>query len=491
MAEETRLTRFNGYAAVTPAVDLVLIIDRSGSMAGNEQAINKYYKDMLKTAKLSGRPVTLTTVLFDSSNSIELVCDGQKIGNAKPLDYQVGGATALYDALGIAVMYENKRKTDPKNPYPQADVLYLALSDGYENDSAKFDLEKLRNLMLAEKQRSYEGNGRREFAQITEFGISQEKMCDDFMLEEDHSQTFYRGENGLRVLFQTVLIALRNMIEDKRITHKFKELSDRLPVGSLSLGQLKAITGNYQKLMLDGSEMMNTLETLAMKGLTPEFQKVYAECYAKVGKINGSLTALEYDRELAEIMNLYVGKNINMVSTALNTAVKKSVADISGKLHTDITELRSAAENLRSSANEFLQPLQKYHSDLKELKVIPHTVADMQGTPVKKSSVEIKIEVISSHHEKIYEEIIKEAFEGRTACLRNRPGMQTFNNLGGFTAEPIAAMLQNNLPYNKFCEMYRYLVSKVPHPKQAAAAQNETAPRREQDAAGAQNAITV
>ena len=68
MTEERALTRFNGNMAIKPAVDLVLIIDRSGSMMGNEQAINKYYKEMLQSAMTSGRQVTLTTVLFDDNN---------------------------------------------------------------------------------------------------------------------------------------------------------------------------------------------------------------------------------------------------------------------------------------------------------------------------------------------------------------------------------------------------------------------------------------
>ena len=457
MTEERALTRFNGNMAIKPAVDLVLIIDRSGSMMGNEQAINKYYKEMLQSAMTSGRQVTLTTVLFDDNNSIELACDGQRIQNAGPLNYAIGGATALYDAYGAAIMYENKRKTDPKNPYPYADVLYLAMTDGQENDSIKFDLDKIRTLILDERERGTKGGmGRREFAQITEFGVDKIKMGEEFMLEDQAMQTFFRGEKGLRALFQTVMLALKNMIEDRRITNKWKELSDRLPIGKLSLGQLKAVAESGEKMMVSNDSAMAELEQLSDGGLTPEFQKLYTEVYARTKEVNASLEELSRDPELMEMMDMYIGKNSGTVDSSYEKAVSNEFAIVSTELHSDLMTLKKAA------GVDFVTALQKYDDDIKRLKSIPAICARMRQEIVNDNRLDTKARIVAASQAREFDDIIDMVFTTQMTSIRANPDVQTMRAL---TSEPVVQMLSGNPSYNKFSELCKYLRAHPPQQK--------------------------
>ncbi|MDR1917918.1 MAG: VWA domain-containing protein [Christensenellaceae bacterium] len=467
--KEKRLTKFNGSSLpVSTAVDLVLIIDRSGSMNGNEKAINKYYFDMLKMAKSSGKKVSLVTILFDDNDSIQLACDGKKIENAEPLNYKAGGATALYDAYGVAIAYENQRKNDPQNPYPNADVLYVALTDGMENDSKKYDLEKLRNVIVDERKRSNDGNGRREFAQITEFGVDQEKMCEDFMLKNKNIQTFFRGDSGLRALFQTVLLALKDMLENKGITEKWKAWSDKLPiVGDMSLGQLKTVAQASEKILMDNGELLTQLESLAVEGLTDEFQNMYKDCYAKFKDVSNALAELNSEPELMEIMGLYIGKNIGILETSLNRAVKKTVGNLSGCLRTNLEGLRAVAENMGAKANEFYERLNAYKNDIRKMKAVPHICAAVKGNPVKDLSLDIGTNTIIAHTDMMFNDIIDPAFDSRTLLLKDNyknRNVRAFHELGKFTAKPIDELLHNNPHYVKFYETYNYIKTKMPKP---------------------------
>jgi len=127
------------------ALDLVLIIDRSGSMVGTERGIIKGHQTMIDALKKTGKNVTLTTILFDDDTVI--ASDGKRIriDEIKKIKYEPDGTTALYDAWGAAITHVNERKKDKNNPYPNADVLYLTVTDGEENSSTIFDWSKIRS----------------------------------------------------------------------------------------------------------------------------------------------------------------------------------------------------------------------------------------------------------------------------------------------------------------------------------------------------------
>ncbi|MBQ6757558.1 MAG: hypothetical protein IJP42_00520, partial [Selenomonadaceae bacterium] len=85
--------------------ELVFILDRSGSMAGlEEDTIGGFNAMIKKQQKETDGAAFVSTVLFNQRS--EVLHDRIPLAEVKPLtdsDYEVGGTTALLDAVGGAV----------------------------------------------------------------------------------------------------------------------------------------------------------------------------------------------------------------------------------------------------------------------------------------------------------------------------------------------------------------------------------------------------
>ena len=116
--------------------ELVFILDRSGSMAGFEaDTIGGFNATIEKQKKQDGK-VYVSTVLFD--NESEVVHDRVDINDIKPMaekEYQVGGCTALLDAIGGAIHHiGNIHKYARPEDVPEHTV-FVITTDGMENAS--------------------------------------------------------------------------------------------------------------------------------------------------------------------------------------------------------------------------------------------------------------------------------------------------------------------------------------------------------------------
>lgn len=84
--------------------ELVLILDRSGSMAGLEEDTIGGFNAMLQRQKGETGEAIVSTVLFDHVS--EVLHDRVDIQKIRPMareDYWVRGCTALLDAVGGAI----------------------------------------------------------------------------------------------------------------------------------------------------------------------------------------------------------------------------------------------------------------------------------------------------------------------------------------------------------------------------------------------------
>ena len=101
-------------------MDIVLLLDRSGSMKGVESDTIGGYNSFLENNNYDYAKVT--TILFD--NQYEIVTNRKNIKDVSPLDsstYFVRGTTALYDAIGTAIT-----ELDKQNPKM---VLFVITTD--------------------------------------------------------------------------------------------------------------------------------------------------------------------------------------------------------------------------------------------------------------------------------------------------------------------------------------------------------------------------
>lgn len=135
--------------------EIICVIDRSGSMAPcQDDAIggfNTFLKDQ-REAKIG--ECRLTLVLFDHEYNV--LYDGKPIEEVPELNhdtYQPRGATALLDAIGqaINVVGERLHKT-PEGRRPGA-VIFVVLTDGYENASREFSYSTIQRMIKEQTDR--------------------------------------------------------------------------------------------------------------------------------------------------------------------------------------------------------------------------------------------------------------------------------------------------------------------------------------------------
>lgn len=126
-------------------VDIVLIVDRSGSMARiqmeAEVAINKFLENQ---KELEG-DVFVTFVQFD--DEYEMVFEKVNLPNVPRVQIQPRSMTALLDAIGRTVV----------NYVPRTEkTIYVIMTDGLENASQEWTSSAVKDLIDEEKQHGSE-----------------------------------------------------------------------------------------------------------------------------------------------------------------------------------------------------------------------------------------------------------------------------------------------------------------------------------------------
>ncbi len=122
-------------------MDVVFLLDRSGSMQGSEKDTIGGYNSYLEKQRKNGIPTKITTVLFD--NEYELLHNRTNIEEVKNLtekEYYVRGCTALLDAIGITINKLSRKVGSNK-------VLFVITTDGLENASHEFTKEKIKKMI--------------------------------------------------------------------------------------------------------------------------------------------------------------------------------------------------------------------------------------------------------------------------------------------------------------------------------------------------------
>ena len=133
---------------------IVILIDRSGSMESIASDVIGGYNQFLRTQQADGSDARVTFVQFDSHDPQEVVVAGAPISEVVPLSaatFVPRGGTPLLDATGrlisrIAANQAERRAVG----LPEEDILFVSITDGGENESREFTLDRIRQL-IAEK----------------------------------------------------------------------------------------------------------------------------------------------------------------------------------------------------------------------------------------------------------------------------------------------------------------------------------------------------
>ena len=178
-------------------LDIVFILDKSGSMLGSEKDTIGGYNSFLSKERKNNTNSKVTTVLFDTN--YKKLYDRVNISNVKKLteeEYYVGGCTALYDAIGKTI-------TDLDRKHPKK-VLFVITTDGLENASREFSKGNIKKLI--ETHKNYEfiflGAGIDSYSEGESLGI-----------RRDNISNYSKSKKGISNMFKAVGKASEMMCE--------------------------------------------------------------------------------------------------------------------------------------------------------------------------------------------------------------------------------------------------------------------------------------
>lgn len=179
--------------------EIVFVLDKSGSMFGLEAETVKGFNSMIQKQKELDAPCQVTTVLFN--NQMSLLYDGTDLNEVKPMkvqNFEVGGSTALLDALGLTIKKMKKRLKEETGSQDSKQVLFVIITDGEENSSHLFSLDKIKKMI--DKQQKKHGW---EFIFLGA-NIDAAKAASQIGIEADHAADYSADEEGTMLNFEAM-----------------------------------------------------------------------------------------------------------------------------------------------------------------------------------------------------------------------------------------------------------------------------------------------
>lgn len=158
------------------AIEIVFVLDRSGSMSGNQQDVVGGVNTLLQQQRDAGVQATVSMFRFDSE--YEAICKHIPLADAhlNEHDYVPRGMTRLNDAIGQTIDDMGK---DYAEWYIKPDgVMFVIFTDGLENASTKYTANDVHErITQQEKQWNWEfvymGAHKDAFAEAAKLGVKQ------------------------------------------------------------------------------------------------------------------------------------------------------------------------------------------------------------------------------------------------------------------------------------------------------------------------------
>lgn len=189
-------------------LDVVFLLDRSGSMQGSELDTIGGYNSYLSKQRKNKFNTKITTVLFD--DQYEILHDRKDIKEVKDItekEYYVRGCTALLDAIGKTINNLDKKVKDNK-------VLFVITTDGLENASKEYNKDKIKALI--EQHSNWEfiyiGANIDSYGEGASIGIPRQNISN-----------YSKSKKGTDTLFRSINYLSECMCMDKSFGNSWKE----------------------------------------------------------------------------------------------------------------------------------------------------------------------------------------------------------------------------------------------------------------------------
>lgn len=187
-------------------MDIIFLLDRSGSMYGSEKDTIGGFNSLIKQYKKDEINARVTTVLFD--HEYNMLYKRKSIWDINDLtenEYNVRGTTSLLDAIGKTILTMQK-KVNGK-------VLFVITTDGYENSSKEFTKTQIKNMISNHNwEFIFLGADIDSYSEATQIGI-----------KKSHTANYNKSSKGITDMYESVKDLSLCIYEEREIDEKWKE----------------------------------------------------------------------------------------------------------------------------------------------------------------------------------------------------------------------------------------------------------------------------
>lgn len=158
-------------------IELICIVDMSGSMSKHEEAAIEGFEGFINEQKTKNKEIKTSLTFFDH-RYIEVVdnIDIKEFKTLKEYGYYPFGTTALQDAIGKTINKVGNRLSNTKEEEKPEKVIVCIQTDGLENASTEYTDKQIRE-MIKHQQNKYNwkflflGEGLKKDVEITSKGL--------------------------------------------------------------------------------------------------------------------------------------------------------------------------------------------------------------------------------------------------------------------------------------------------------------------------------
>ena len=187
-------------------MDIIFLLDRSGSMYGCEKDTIGGFNALIREHKKDEVNAKVTTVLFD--HGYQVLYRRKDLYDVEELtenEYYVRGSTALLDAIGRTILTMQKEVSGK--------VLFVITTDGYENSSVEFTKTQIRNMIKNHNwEFVYLGADIDSYAEAAKIGI-----------DKSRTANYKKTKDGMDKMYRSVTNLSRMVFDDIEIDESWKE----------------------------------------------------------------------------------------------------------------------------------------------------------------------------------------------------------------------------------------------------------------------------
>ena len=199
-------------------VQIICILDRSGSMSSLAEDTIGGYNTFLTKQKENSGAAEVTTVLFD--NEYEMITDAVNLHEIEELTsetYYARGTTALLDAVGRTIT-STLGKMEKENICPEKRrVLVMIMTDGLENASTEYSKATVKSLIEATTE-NYKWN-----YIFMGANIDSVKEASAIGIAPRHAMNYAADSKGVAKTFDRMSAAAEEVRESGSVSDNWKE----------------------------------------------------------------------------------------------------------------------------------------------------------------------------------------------------------------------------------------------------------------------------